>query len=43
MLWEERPMAVSKEERRCYHRGGPCNREAERVSGAHVLRLSKPA
>ena len=36
-------MAVSKEERRCLHRGRPRNREAERVSGAHVLRLNKPA
>ena len=43
MLWEEKTMAVSKEERRCLHRGRPRNREAERVSGAHVLRLSKPA
>ena len=29
-------MAVSKEERRCYQRGRPRNREADRVSGAHV-------
>ena len=36
-------MAVSKEERRCLHRGRPRNRETERVSCAHVLILSKPA